>query len=255
MPSSTSSRLTRRHSMISKPLAVLTGSTRGIGLSIAIELAERGFVPILNYRDDEDAAQSALSRIVEVCPDAIALRADVTTWSGVKCLFAAASQLGSVDVLVNNVGKFLYKPFAETSPADWHEILDSNLMSAVLCCQAALPAMRRRAKGHIVNIAAMHAERRRSRPNTLPYAIAKSGVIYLTETLAVTEGPYGIRVNAVCPGFISGGDYSHAEHADAVPLGRLGRPQEIAKAVGFLVSDSAAYITGAVLNIHGGALL
>ncbi|MFC2095300.1 SDR family NAD(P)-dependent oxidoreductase, partial [Candidatus Bipolaricaulota bacterium] len=169
--------------------------------------------------------------------------------------FETVSQSGSVDVLVNNVGQFLYKPFLETSLEEWYGILDSNLTSAVLCCQQALIPMRASGSGHIINIAAMHADRIHARPNTLPYAIAKSGIIHLTQTLAKTEGQYGIRVNAVCPGFIAGGDHTRAEHKDKVPLGRLGQPEEVGKVVGFLVSDEATYVTGAVLNVHGGALL
>ncbi|MCK5213290.1 MAG: SDR family oxidoreductase, partial [Dehalococcoidia bacterium] len=159
------------------------------------------------------------------------------------------------EVLINNVGQFHYKPFLETSISEWQAILDSNLISAILCCQQVLPAMRDRQKGHIINIAFMHADQIRPRPNTLPYAIAKSGLIHLTQTLAKTEGAYGIRVNAVGPGFIDGGEHTHPEHVTKVPLGRLGQPEDVAKAISFLISEDAQYITGTLLNIDGGALL
>ena len=237
------------------PHALITGSTKGIGLSIAMELAAQGLVPILNYRADSEGAARALSRIRRVCKNATVIQADVTTERGVQSLFESAMEHGPIEVLVNNVGRFLYKPFLETSIEEWREIFDSNLVSAVLCCQHALPSMRKQKKGHIVNIAAMHADRIRARPSTLPYAIAKSGIIHLTQTLAKTEAPYGIRVNAVCPGFIAGGDHTRPEHGNRVPLGRLGQPEEVAKVVGFLVSEDAAYITGAFLDVAGGALL
>jgi len=235
--------------------ALITGSTRGIGLAIAMELAKNGFVPILNYRADDETANRALAGIVNVCEEAIAIQADVTTESGVQSLFESAAKNGPIDVLINNVGQFMYKPFLETSPTEWQRILTSNLTSAVLCCQQVLPSMRERKSGSIINVAAMHADRVRARPHTLPYAIAKSGIIHLTHTLAKTEGSYGIRVNAVCPGFIAGGDHTMLRHADRVALGRLGYAQEVAKLVRFLVSEDAGYITGAVLDIHGGALL
>lgn len=235
--------------------ALITGSTRGIGLSIATQLAELGFIPVLNYRTDDEAAERARAKIASICREAIVIQADVSTESGARSLFEAVSKRGPLDVLVNNVGQFLYKPLLETSLSEWQAILGSNLTSAVLCCQQVLPSMRSRNTGHIVNIAAMHADRIQARPNTLPYAIAKAGIIHLTRTLAKTEGPYGIRVNAVCPGFIGGGEHTLPEHGHKVPLGRLGQPEEVAKAVGFLVSEDAAYVTGAVLDVHGGALL
>jgi len=243
-------------SMTTKPYALITGSTKGIGLFIAKELAQRGFIPILNYRDDRKRAERALNEIRNIASEATAIQADVTAESEVRFLFDAMSKRGTVvDLLINNVGRFLYKPFLETSLGEWCDILDSNLISAVLCCRQVLPLMRERKKGHIINIATMHANRIRARPHTLPYAIAKSGVIHLTQTLAKTEGSYGIRVNAVCPGFIADGDHTLPEHASEVPLGRLGRPDEVAKAVGFLSSQDADYVTGTVLDVHGGALL
>ena len=237
------------------PCAVITGSTRGIGFSIAIELARSGFTPILNFRTDRQSAERAHTRLLETCADAQIVQADVTTESGVQSLFDAASKLGPVEVLVNNVGQFHYKPFLETSISEWQAILDSNLLSAVLCCQQVLPAMRGRRKGHIINIVSMHADQIRSRPHTLPYAIAKSGLIHLTQALAKTEGAYGIRVNAVAPGFIDGGEHTHAEHVARIPLGRLGQPEDVAKTISFLISEDAQYITGVLLNIDGGALL
>jgi NAD(P)-dependent dehydrogenase (short-subunit alcohol dehydrogenase family) len=241
--------------MKSKSCAVITGSTRGIGFAIAVELAERGFIPILNYCDDHIGAERAHTKLLGICKETQIVQADVTTESGVQSLFEVTSKLGPVDVLVNNVGQFHYKPFIESSLEEWRTILDSNLISAVLCCQQAIPSMRDRRNGHIVNIASMHADQIRSRPHTLPYAIAKSGLIHLTKTLAKTEAPFGIRVNAVGPGFIEGGEHTHSEHVARIPLGQLGQPDDVAKAVSFLVSKNAQYITGILIDVDGGALL
>ena len=107
----------------------------------------------------------------------------------------------------------------------------------------------------IINVASMHAERQRAVPNTLPYTAAKAGVALLTKTLAKTEGPYGIRVNAISPGFVDTGVNLPPDGASAIPLRRMARPEEIAAVVSFLASDEASYITGSVFDIHGGALL
>lgn len=241
--------------MFERSHALITGGTKGIGFAIAMELGARGIVPLLNYREDEATAIQACQKLSEIGIETWAIQADVTSEEGVRQLFENAASHGPIDVLINNVGEFIFKPFLETSRSDWYRILDSNLISTALCCQHALPLMRERQRGHIINIASMHASEIRARPNTLPYAIAKSGIIHLTHTLAKTEGAYGIRVNAICPGFVEGGDHTHAGQISKVPLGRLGQPADVARAVRFLISPEAEYITGAVLNIHGGALL
>jgi len=236
--------------------ALITGSTKNIGLAIARRLAADGFDVVLNYAKDVDRAEAALSLVRETCPSARMARADVTDAASVSQLIRDASADGPIDILINNVGRFLFKPFLETAPEEWSEILTGNLMSAVLCCREALPAMRERGTGCIVNIASMHADAIRATPNTLPYAVGKSGAIALTRTLAKTEGPHGIRVNAVCPGFVETDDGHNPDGiAGRIPLRRLARPEEIAAAVAFLVSDDAAYVSGAILNAHGGALL
>ncbi|MBU0595647.1 SDR family oxidoreductase [Candidatus Bipolaricaulota bacterium] len=236
--------------------ALITGSTTNLGLAIAKRLAADGFEVVLNYAEDTERARAALSLVQESCPSAQLIRADVTKAPDVSRLFRKASADGPIDVLINNVGRFLFKPFLETTQTEWDDILASNLLSAVLCCREVLPTMRGRGTGSIVNIGSMHADAIRATPNTLPYAIAKSGVVALTKSLAKTEGPHGIRVNAVCPGYVdteSGQNPAGIE--DRIPLRRLARSEEIAAAVAFLASDEAAYVSGAILNAHGGALL
>jgi 3-oxoacyl-[acyl-carrier protein] reductase len=235
--------------------ALITGSTRNIGLAIAKRLARDGYAPILNHAHDAAQAASALEALRVLYPQAELIRADVTRESDVERMIEEATSNGPVDLLVNNVGGFLLKPFLETSLDEWHGILASNLASTFLCCREILPRMRTRRQGQIINIASMNAERQRAVPNTLPYAIAKAGVTLLTKTLAKTEGPYGIRVNAVSPGFADTEMNLPPDAASRVPLGRIARPEEIAAAVSFLASDEATYITGCVLDVHGGALL
>ena len=235
--------------------AVITGGTTGIGLAIAQALGRDGYQVVLNYRTDERAAVDGLRHLSEEGIVAEAIRADVQDETAVHELVGSAISKGPIDVWVNNVGAFLFKPFADTSLAEWQSILDSNLTSAFLCSREILPHMRSQGHGALIQIASMHAEVARATPNTLPYAIAKSGVILLTKSLARTEAAYGIRVNAVCPGFVEGGEYTPPEIGSKIPLGRAALPEEIAAAVAFLASDRAAYVTGAALNVHGGAFL
>ncbi len=235
--------------------ALITGSTRNIGLAIAERLARDGAVPILNFAHDEDQAANALARIRELQPDTELIRADVTHPDQVEQLIEEATANGPIELLVNNVGAFLLKPLLETSLDEWNRMLTRNLTSAFLCCRAALPGMRARQEGQIINVASMHAGSVRATPNSLPYAIAKGGVVALTKTLAKTEGAYGIRINAVSPGFVDTGANLPGDASTRVPLGRIARPEEIAATVAYLASDDAAYVTGSVLDIHGGAFL
>ena len=229
--------------------ALVTGSTRGIGLSIAQKLALSGYGVILNYAYDKHRAEEASFQLRKLSPSVSVIRADVTDEEDVRRLIAEAEPL---DLLVNNVGDFLYKPLIETTKAEWDSIIASNLTSAFLCCREAIRSMRERKRGLIINIASMNAGIIRSTPNTLPYAIANAGIISLTKTLARTEGRFGIRVNAVSPGFVASSEHTPLDAMDRIPLRRLARAEEIADAVLFLASDRASYITGAVLDVHGG---
>jgi len=241
---------------MSGPRSVLiTGSTHGIGLAIALELARSSDRLVLNYRENAKRADQAIARVRALNEHATVVCADVTQEEAVDALFEKVLLDGPLDLLVNTVGAFVFKPFLDTTGSDWRAILESSLLSAAYCTRRALLAMREQGRGQIITIGSMHAGQLRARPNTLPYAIAKAGLIHLTHTLAKTEAPYGIRVNAVCPGFIEGGEYTDPNDVRRVPLGRLGRAEDVAKAVAFLASDDASYITGVALDVHGGALL
>ena len=240
---------------INHPQAVITGGTRGIGLAIAERLAKEHFTPLLNYAHDDTQAEKALAEIQQHAPATRLIKADVTSETGVEHLVQKAVQSGPVSLWVNNVGDFLFKPFLEISLAEWESILKSNLTSAFLCCRAVIPHMRKNDGGCIVNIGMMQADILRAVPNTIPYTIAKSGLLILTKSLAKSEGRYGIRVNVVNPGFIATPPSLSEKHVSKIALARYGKPAEVAAAVAFLSSEDARYITGAVLNVHGGAFL
>jgi len=236
--------------------ALVTGSTRGIGLAIAKRFCHDGIDVIANYRTDEEQAKKALRELREIRPTARAIRADVCDETQVRRLISEALRGGSgIDILVNNVGSFAFTPLLETPLDEWDHILRSNLTSTFLCCREVIPHMRERVRGCIVNIASMNAGIPRATPNTLPYAIANTGVALLTRTLARIVGPDRIRVNAVSPGFVEGADFSPADARKQISLERTAHPNEIADVVSFLVSENASYVTGAVVDVHGGALL
>ncbi|MCX6094445.1 MAG: SDR family oxidoreductase [Candidatus Bipolaricaulota bacterium] len=235
-------------------LAVVTGGTRNIGLAIAEALGGLGYRLVLVYRTDEEQAKIAVGRLETLGATVRAARADVTDEEDVRRLFDGVRNAeGRLDLLVNNVGDFLFKPLLETTLIEWEDVLRSNLTSAFLCTKASLPLLRNRG-GQIISIASMHADALRAVPNTLPYAVAKTGIVLLTKSLAKSEATYGVRANAVCPGFVRSSVSPHVDPS-TIPCGRLADPAEIAHVVRFLASDEASYVTGAVINVHGGALL
>lgn len=241
-------------------VAVITGSTKGIGKAIARRLAEDGYAIVLNYQRDEEAAQSALREVDALSAKAVAFKADVSIPDEAAWLIErAVKSLGRLDILVNNVGPFLTRALCDTTDDEWRRIQDSNLSSAFYCSRAALRVMREQRAGSIINIGALNVEHSPVGIFEAPaYYIAKSGVIMLTRSLARSEAPWGIRVNAVNPGFIETETYRQyraedkAAWARMIPLGRLGTPADVAEAVSFLASEKARYVTGAVLHVHGG---
>lgn len=237
-------------------VALVTGASRGIGSGIAVSLAEAGWDVAVNYRSDAPAARSVVERIESLGRRAVAVGGDVTDPDAAAAVVAAAGeQLGPLGALVNNVGEFSFKPLAAMSYADWRYVLQSNLDSAFLMSRLALPGMRERRYGRIVTIGLGPVHLVRAAPNVAAYAVAKTGVVVLTLSLAAEEAAHGITVNCVSPGLIDNG-FLPPEQArwmhKRVPMGRLGRVDEVGQAVAFLVSDQAAYISGANLTVSGG---
>ena len=246
--------------MASQRTALVTGSTRGIGKAIALQLLRDGYRVALNYAHDRGAAARAVEEAKATAPSAVALQADVSRPEECERLLQdAARVVGAVDVLVNNVGPFFERPLADTTDIEWRQMVDGNLGSAFWCSRAVLPSMRARRSGSIVNISALNADVSPGMTHEAPaYFVAKTALAMLTRTMALAEGIHNIRVNAVSPGFIETEGYAdwdpveQARWRSHIPLGRFGRPEEVADAVSFLVSDRAAYISGTVLHVHGG---
>lgn len=230
--------------------ALVTGSARGIGRGIALGLARAGYDVAVHYRRSAEEAEQVRREAEMLGVRAVCLQADLADMRRAAALVEEAhSSLGSLDVLVNNVGNYVYKPLDELSLAEWEDMLASNLDATFAACRAALPLMRLAGRGRIVNIGYAGAQNLVARPNLVAYAIAKTGVVLLTKAIARAEAANGITANVVAPGVI---ENSATKPLGEIPLGRVGRIEEVVAAVLFLVSPAAEYVTGQVLEVAGG---
>jgi len=245
--------------------ALVTGSSRGLGRAIAVELGREGCRVCLCARGKE-ALEAAAAEVRAPGVEAIAVVADVTTAEGIQAVVEATlSSFGRIDVLVNNVGGSTGASFEETSEADWQRAIDLNLMPAVRASRLVLPHMRALGSGAIVNIASIYGREWGGAYVRRPtYIAAKAAEIAMSKALALELAPHGIRVNSVAPGSIlfPGGGWERRLREDPdgmaafikadLPLGRLGHAAEVARAVAFLASDAASLVVGACLNVDGG---
>ncbi|NIM99226.1 MAG: glucose 1-dehydrogenase [candidate division Zixibacteria bacterium] len=237
-------------------VALVTGSSRGIGRTIALKLAEEGCSVVINYLSNDRAADEVVNQITKMGGKAVPIQCDVSNFAHVEEMInKVKDRFGKLDILVNNVGPFLYKTIFDTTIREWHQMMNSDLNSVFYCCKMVVPIMREQKSGVIINIGAPNAERTQGYIRTCAYAAAKTGVVVLSKSLAKEEAKHGVRVNVVNPGFIQTEAYTEEMKRDMsgqVPLKRLGKPEDIANAVAFVASDEASYITGSVLNVHGG---
>lgn len=237
-------------------VAIVTGSGKGIGRGIAERLARDGYRVVINYRRDAASAQETLKTVQSTSPESIAIQADVATAHGARELIDQAHMtFGRLDVLVNNAGPFLVKTVFDTTVEEWQEILDGNLSSVFYCLKAALPIMRAQKSGHVINLGSLNSENARGAPTTVAYNVAKTGLVVLSKSVARSEARYGIRCNLINPGFIetyATSDSDKRELPSIIPLGALGKVEDISNLVAYLLSDQANYLTGSVINVHGG---
>jgi len=230
--------------------ALVTGSARGIGRAIVLALAGDGYDVAVHYRRSRDAAAAVAEQARRSGVRALALQADVTLEGEARGLVSAAHrQLGSLSVLVNNVGNYHYGPLDRLDATTWHAMFDSNLHATFYTCQTAVPLMRAAGGGRIVNIGYAGAERLEARPGIAAYAAAKTAVILYSKALARSEAATGITVNVVSPGVM---ENSVTQPARELPMGRPGRLDELVAAVRYLLSPEAAYVTGTTLEVAGG---
>ena len=232
---------------------LVTGASRGIGRSIALRFAEEGARVALVARSEVPLAQTAraLSQLGVACAPVMA---DVRDLAAVRAAVEhAETKLGPIDVLVNNAGIFLWKPFLNAKAADWDTVIATNLTGAANFCRAVLPGMVARRRGRIVNVSSIHGMR--GDANLAAHSAAKFGLIGLTQSLAREFRSHNIAVNAVCPGTVENKLDETGAADRASPLAEKLWPRDVAKTVLFLASDDAAAITGATLEVFGGTHL
>ncbi len=241
-------------------VALVTGASRGIGRAIALRLAKEGYTVALNYCQNERSALRAAEVLSAFGKEGMLCRADVTREHAVQEMVRAVEdRLGPIDLLVNNAGIAEQALFTDLTAAQWKRMMDVHVNGAFYTSSAVLPSMIRRKSGCIINIASMWGQTGAS--CEVHYSTAKAALIGMTKALAKEVGPSGIRVNCVSPGAIETdmmagfSEEDKAAIADETPLGRLGKPEEIAAAVAFLASDDAAFITGQVLAPNGGMVI
>lgn len=241
-------------------VAVVTGSSRGIGRAIALELAARGAKVVVNYNSNSAAAEEVVGKITESGGEAIAIQADVSKLDQAKALIkAAAAEYGKLDILVNNAGITRDNLMALMKEEDWDLIMETNLKSAFNCSKAALRFMMRKRYGRIINITSVAGLS--GNAGQTNYSASKAGLIGLTKALAREIGARSITVNAIAPGFVETDltrelpDDLKQAAIEITPLGRWGTGEDVAYAVAFMASDEASYITGQILSVDGGMVM
>ena len=241
-------------------VALVTGASRGIGKEIALALGRAGLRVALAFRTNKLGAQKVVSDLRALGAEGLALATDVTDPARVRDLVdAVIKQFGRLDVLVNNVGGFEWKPVIESTVEAWTAVIASNLYSVFYTTKAALPLMRRQSWGRIINLGAVGAERAFGQAKISAYSAAKAGLVAFTRSVALEEARYGITANVVNPPVIDEKELSLEEAqrlTDArFPVGRPATGRDVSEAVRFFASEEAAFITGQVLNVSGGWML
>jgi NAD(P)-dependent dehydrogenase (short-subunit alcohol dehydrogenase family) len=234
---------------LSNRVVLVTGSARGIGRDLALAAADAGADVAIHYNTSEAAAEDAADVARELGASATTVGADVTDPDEVDALFSTIeASLGSVDVLVNNVGDFAPRHWAELDFETWNRVLDTNLTATYLCSKRALPGMRESAWGRIVNVGYAGTEKGLVYPKNFPYFVAKTGVIMFTRMLANDTQDDGITVNCVSPYVVENSD----EFPDEAPRGRWATFEDVRQVVFFFLDEGSDYVSGENVEIDGG---
>lgn len=241
-------------------VAVVTGASKGIGRGCAIRLAKDGYTVVVNYSHSDAAAEEVVATIKAEGGEAIAYKADASNLEQVKQMFKDVNdQFGQIDVLVNNAGIVRDEYLLMLNPDTLDQCMDLNVKGYFYCAQQAVLKMMKKKTGVIINMSSVSSKMALAGQGV--YSATKGAVNSMTQTMAVELGRYGIRVNAVCPGFIKTEmidaipEEKKAEYLKEVPMKRFGEVEDVAGLVSFLCSDDAAYITGQAIVLDGGLSL
>lgn len=248
---------------LSNKVALVTGAGSGIGKATAIALGEQGAAVAINYHRNKAGAADAKQRITSSGGRAITIQADVTRSSDVQRMVEeTVAAFGPVDILVNNAGSLVERlRLLELTEKRWDEVINLNLKSAFLCAQAVVASMIERKTGVIVNVTSI-AGRNGGALGSIHYSTAKGGMITMTKGMAKELAPHGVRVNAVSPGVIDTPFHEQFSTPEAmknftniIPLGRVGKSEEVAWTILFLASEASSYLIGETIEINGGMLM
>ncbi|MDF2635764.1 MAG: 3-oxoacyl-(acyl-carrier-protein) reductase [Pelosinus sp.] len=241
-------------------VAIVTGASRGIGRSVAIELAKLGAKIVINYAGNAVAADEVKNTIVAAGGEAIVVKADVGNVDAVDAMVKETiDTFGKIDILVNNAGITRDNLLMRMKEDDWDAVMNINLKGVFVCTKAVSRIMMKQRAGKIINMTSVVGVM--GNAGQANYAAAKAGVIGFTKSMAKELSSRGITVNAIAPGYISTdmtavlSEQVKKDLAEKIPVGRLGNPEDVAAAVAFLASDLANYITGQTLNVDGGMLM
>lgn len=240
--------------------ALVTGASRGIGRSIALQLADEGYNVAVNYAGSKDKADAVVEEIKAKGVDSFAIQANVANGDEVKAMIKeVVSQFGSVDVLVNNAGITRDNLLMRMKEQEWDDVIDTNLKGVFNCIQKVTPQMLRQRSGAIINLSSVVGAV--GNPGQTNYVATKAGVIGMTKSVARELASRSITVNAVAPGFIVSdmtdalSDELKEQMLDQIPLARFGEDKDIANTVAFLASEKAKYITGQTIHVNGGMFM
>jgi len=242
-------------------VVVVTGGSKGIGRTVALKFAEeRAKIIIVHYDPDESSSDDILNTLAQQGIEAESHRVDVSSYQDVQALFKEIlSRFGKVDVLINNAGITRDSLLMRMSEDDWDNVIRVNLKSVFNCTQIVIRSMLKQRAGSIINISSVVGQI--GNPGQSNYSASKAGIIGFTKSVAREVSGRGITVNAVAPGFIdtemtaSLPDRAKNSFLQQIPLGRIGKPEDVAEAVYWLSSDAANYITGQTIHVNGGMLM
>lgn len=247
--------------LLADKIVCITGSSRGIGRSIALAVAKEGADVVINYRQHSEKAQHVLHRIEEIGGRAVSVKADVSQRNEVRYMIQQTiEKFGRMDVLINNAGILQQKQFEDISDEDWDHMMDTNLKSVFICVQEVYKIMKKQKAGIIINMASSGGQL--GGPLAVHYSASKAGVICFTKSLARLGAPFGIRSNCISPGLIDTemtqseiNSVEGKKKIEQIPMMRSGLSEEVSRAAVFLASDDSSYITGQTINVNGGLFM